>query len=171
MQPHNVNQVAPDPVGASELRVAVVIPAYNRPALLARTLASLAKQADTSIFEVHVCDDGSGEDIRGVVESVDGLDVHYHFQSHDGFGAGRARNMGAAHSNADVLLLLDSDCIVPPDFVERHRAWHGTSSLSVVIGGRSNAPDEISEEAEHYRSRLLRRSAGLQHGGEAFRAF
>ena len=74
VQPHNVNQVAPDPVGASGLRVAVVIPAYNRSALLARTLASLAQQPDTSAFEVHVCDDGSDEDIRGVVEAVDGLD-------------------------------------------------------------------------------------------------
>lgn len=171
VQPHNVNEVAPDPAGASGLRVAVVIPAYNRPALLARTLASLTHQRDTSEFEVHVCDDGSEEDVRGVVESVDGLDVHYHFQSHDGFGAGRARNLGATRANADVLLLLDSDCVVPPDFVERHRAWHGSSSLSVVIGGRSNPPDETSGEAEHYRSRLLRRSSGLQHGGEAFRAF
>ena len=171
VQPHNVNQVAPDPVGASGLRVAVVIPAYNRSALLARTLASLAQQSDTSAFEVHVCDDGSDEDIRGVVEAVDGLDVRYHFQPHDGFGAGRARNLGATHANADILLLLDSDCVVPPDFVERHRAWHGSSATSVVIGSRSNPPDETSGEAEHYRSRLLRRSSGLQHGGEAFRAF
>ena len=171
VQPHNVNQVAPDPVRASGLRVAVVIPAYNRSALLARTLTSLAQQSDTSAFEVHVSDDGSDEDIRGVVESVDGLDVRYHFQPHDGFGAGRARNLGAAHANADILLLLDSDCVVPPDFVERHRAWHGSSATSVVIGSRSNPPDETSVEAEHYRSRLLRRSSGLQHGGEAFRAF
>ena len=171
VQPHNVNQVAPDPVRASGLRVAVVIPAYNRSALLARTLTSLAQQSDTSAFEVHVSDDGSDEDIRGVVESVDGLDVWYHFQPHDGFGAGRARNLGAAHANADILLLLDSDCVVPPDFVERHRAWHGSSATSVVIGSRSNPPDETSGEAEHYRSRLLRRSSGLQHGGEAFRAF
>ena len=171
VQPHNVNQVAPDPVGASGLRVGVVIPAYNRSALLARTLASLTQQTDTSTFEVHVCDDGSEEDIRGVVESVDGLDVHYHFQDHDGFGAGRARNMGAAHAKGDVLLLLDSDCVVPPDFVERHRAWHGSSATSVVIGSRSNPPDETSGETEHYRSQLLRRSSGLQHGGEAFRAF
>ena len=170
VQPHNVNQVAPDPVRASGLRVAVVIPAYNRSALLARTLASLTQQPDTSAFEVHVCDDGSDEDIRDVVESVDGLDVRYHFQPHDGFGAGRARNLGAAHANADILLLLDSDCVVPPDFVERHRAWHGSTATSVVIGSRSNPPDETSGEAEHYRSRLLRRSAGLQHGGEAFRA-
>ena len=171
VQPHNVNQVAPDPIGASGLRVAVVIPAYNRSELLARTLASLAQQPDTSTFEVHVCDDGSDEDIRGVVESVDGLDISYHHQPHDGFGAGRARNLGAAHANADILLLLDSDCMVPPDFVERHRAWHGSSATSVVIGSRSNPPDETSGEVEHYRSQLLRRSAGLQHGGEAFRAF
>jgi GT2 family glycosyltransferase len=171
VQPHNVNQVAPDPVGASGLRVAVVIPAYNRSALLASTLASLAQQPDTSVFEVHVCDDGSDEDIRGVVEAVDGLDVRYHFQPHDGFGAGRARNLGAAHADADILVLLDSDCVVPTDFVERHRAWHGSSATSVVIGSRSNPPDETSGEAEHYRSQLLRRSSGLQHGGEAFRAF
>ena len=171
VQPHNVNEVAPDPAGASDLRVAVVIPAYNRSALLARTLGSLAEQTDTSVFEVHVCDDGSEEDIRSVVESVDGLDIHYHLQSHDGFGAGRARNMGAAHANADIILFLDSDCIVPPDFVSRHRSWHSPESRTVVVGTRSNPPDGAGSQEEHYRSRMLRRSADLQHGGEGFRAF
>ncbi|HEU4916022.1 MAG TPA: glycosyltransferase [Acidimicrobiia bacterium] len=169
VQPHNVNDLEPDPEAAAGLRVGVVIPVYNRSKLLSRTLASLAAQEATD-FEVHVCDDGSEEDIRAVVDASQGLEVRYHNQPHDGFGAGRARNMGAFAAAAEVILFLDSDCVVPPGFIDRHRSWHRTGSSTVVVGTRTNPVEEGGPE-EGYRGQMLRRSAELQHGGEGFRAF
>jgi len=44
------------------------IPAYNRPHLLAETLASIAAQTAAVAYEVVVCDDGQTDDNRRVVE-------------------------------------------------------------------------------------------------------
>jgi glycosyltransferase involved in cell wall biosynthesis len=44
------------------------IPAYNRPALLTETLASIASLEDCSDYEIVVCDDGALPETRAIVE-------------------------------------------------------------------------------------------------------
>lgn len=172
VQPHNINDVAPDRDKGGTLTVSVVIPTYNRSAILARTLESLAAQEpDSPRFEVHVADDGSEEDIRSVVESAAGLDVHYHRRERDRFGAGQARNLAAAAAKGDIVVFLDSDCIVGPDFITGHASWHSAGGKTVLIGGRSRAVMGSGEDLADYRKRLRRRTAGLQHGTEIFRSF
>ncbi len=174
--------------GTPGLSVSVVIPAFERPALLARTLAGLANQQGypANLISVVVADDGSTADIAGVVKRS-GLDATYVRQEHDGYGAGRARNLGAGVTDADVLLFLDADCLPVPDLVARHMTWHHRSQSAVVIGSRRYAdtsdldPGEPGfaariwqlngEDTEDWRSVLYRRTNGLAHGTEAFRAF
>jgi GT2 family glycosyltransferase len=175
--------------GEPRLSVAVVIPAFERPELLRRTLRGLAVQQayPQSLISVVVADDGSEADIAGVV-GQSGLNAAYVRQDHEGYGAGRARNLGAAATTADVLLLLDADCLPVPDLVARHMAWHHRSAEAVVIGARRFAdtsaldPDAAGYAAriwqlgsgtgpDDWRSVLYRRTNGLAHGTEAFRAF
>lgn len=172
LPPHNIHHVAPDPEGGRKLTVSVVIPVYNRGPLLARTLESLAAQEpDSPRFDVHIGDDGSEEDIRSVVDAASGLDIHYHRREKDRFGAGQARNLAASASDHDIVIFLDSDCIVGPDFVSRHAAWHAGGGKTVLIGGRSRAVMGSEDEMADYRKRLRRRTARLQHGSEIFRSF
>lgn len=172
VRPHNINDVTPDRDKARSLTVSVVIPTYNRSAILARTLESLASQAaDSPRFDVHVADDGSEEDIRSVIEAAIGLDAHYHRRERDRFGAGQARNLAAAAAKGDIVVFLDSDCIVGPHFIEGHAAWHAGGGKTVLIGGRSRAVMGSDDELADYRKRLRRRTAGLQHGSEIFRSF
>src|SRR5205085_9632957 len=37
-----------------------------------------------------------------------------------GFTASRARNLGAAHAQADYIVFMDGDCVPNPQFVRRH---------------------------------------------------
>lgn len=172
VQPHNLHDLEPDRDRGRSLTVSVVIPTYNRAALLQRTLEALAKQEpDSPRYDVHVADDGSEEDIRSVVESVAGLDAHYHRRERDRFGAGQARNLAARAATGDVVVFLDSDCLVEPDFVLGHAAWHVPGGKTVVIGGRTRAVMGSEDEFADYRKRLRRRSAGLQMGTEIFRSF
>lgn len=172
VRPHNIHDIEPDMEGGLDLTVSVVIPVYNRGSLLARTLESLAGQETPSPrFDVHIGDDGSEEDIRSVVDSVGGLDIHYHRREKDRFGAGQARNLGARAAHGDIVIFLDSDCIVGPDFVSRHAAWHAGGGKTVLIGGRSRAVMGSEDDLADYRKRLRRRTAGLQHGSEIFRSF
>jgi GT2 family glycosyltransferase len=172
VQPHNIHDIVPDPERGRSMTVSVVIPTYNRSVILARTLESLAAQEKNSPrFDVHVADDGSEEDIRSVVEAAVELDAHYHRRERDRFGAGQARNMAAAVAKGDVVVFLDSDCLVGPDFITGHAAWHAGGGKTVLIGGRSRSVMGSDDELADYRKRLRRRTAGLQHGNEIFRSF
>src|SRR5690606_11921849 len=97
--------IRPDPDAAEKLTAAVVIPVYNRPDLLARTLAGLERS--TRRVPVIVADDGSEADIASVVEASP-LDVTLVRQEHDGYGAARARNLGAAHRSEEHTSELQS---------------------------------------------------------------
>lgn len=172
VQPHNIHDVIPDREKGRSLTVSVVIPTYNRSSILARTLESLASQTpDSPRFDVHVADDGSEEDIRSVVEAATGLDSYYHRRERDRFGAGQARNLGAAAAKGDIVVFLDSDCIVGPDFISGHAAWHAGGGKTVLVGGKSSAVMGSDDVLADYRKRLFRRTAGLQHGTEIFRSF
>jgi glycosyltransferase involved in cell wall biosynthesis len=57
------------------------IPAYQRPALLAETLASLAAQEGNFDFDVVVCDDGNLAETRRVVENFSARPIALHINS------------------------------------------------------------------------------------------
>lgn len=178
-----------------QLRAAVVIPIYNRVDLLANTLAGLGAQTYQR-FEVVVADDGSDEDVAAVVaEFSDDLTVELVRQHHEGYGAGRARNLGASRTDVEVLVFIDADCIPDPDLVKRHAEWHRHADNLVVIGSRhhldaseipvgalragtadlrnrivSSEDPDSGLEPDDFRRVFYRRTAGLRLGDEAFRS-
>ena len=178
-----------------KLSVAVVVPVYNRVDLLANTLAGLVAQTYETV-SVVVADDGSEEDVAAVVDSFrNDLAVELVRQPHQGYGAGRARNLGAATSDADVLVFIDADCIPDPGLVARHAGWHRYADNLVIIGSRhhldattidqtalrsgtadlrnrivDSANPEASLIPDDFRRVFYRRTAGLRLGDEAFRA-
>ena len=191
MRPENDYRylAAIDP-GPPSLRVCVVIPVYERVDLLRRTLAALAGQRGypAGLTSIVVADDGSTEDVASAVaETAPG--AGYLRREHDGYGAGPARNLGAAATDADVLLFLDADCLPVPDLVARHMDWHHRSPEVAVIGSRHfadtagldpSAPGfrtalgalaATASGTDDWRATLYRRTLGLVHGTEAFRAF
>jgi len=175
--------------------VAVIIPVYNRMDLLANALSGLVAQSYES-FEVIVADDGSEEDAVPVVEAIAGnLEITLVRQEHRGYGAGRARNLGARHTDADVLVFIDADCIPDADLVKRHADWHRHADNLVVIGSRHHLDttgidqEELAAGTAGLRERITstgdadrglvpddfrrvfyRRTAGLRLGDEAFRS-
>ncbi|GLK99185.1 glycosyltransferase [Dactylosporangium matsuzakiense] len=115
--------------------VSVVIPTYNRAALLRRTLASLeAQTAPRDSFEIVVSDDGSHDDTRDVVmEFAARGPVQYVFQPDEGYRAAAARNAGAEAADGEILAFLDAGTLAAPGFVEGHRAAHqGRRRISVI---------------------------------------
>jgi glycosyltransferase involved in cell wall biosynthesis len=84
--------------------VSVVIPTYNRAALLARCIRSL-KSSAVSELEIVVVDDGSTDETPAVARSVEG--VVYIRQANT--GPALARNAGFAASRGRYVVFLDSD--------------------------------------------------------------
>lgn len=104
--------------------VAVLVSTYQRPGHLRRCLTSLAVQRDAAgRFEVVVTDDGSTDETADVVgEFASTVDFPVHFTSHPhaGFRLAQCRNEGVAATQAEYLLFIDGDLIVPPTFVADH---------------------------------------------------
>lgn len=90
----------------------IVIPCYNRPEELRRTLQSCLEQ-DYPDFEAIVVDDGSQEDMASVVESFGDPRLRYLRQANAGACAARNRGMNAARGA--WIALLDSDDTFTPN--------------------------------------------------------
>ena len=96
--------------------LSLIIPVYNRPNEVEELLDSLTRQSETN-FEVVIVEDGSKETCQHVAEAFkDRLDVSYCYIPNG--GPGNARNYGAKQSKGDYLIVLDSDCILPPDYIK-----------------------------------------------------
>jgi len=95
----------------------VIIPTYNRAEKLKHCLDSLAKQTYKN-FEILVCDDGSTDNSKDVVEQFkDVLDIK-NFWNENWGGPARPRNVGIKNAKADWVCFLDSDDLWFPNKLE-----------------------------------------------------
>ncbi|MGL4519818.1 MAG: glycosyltransferase [Phocaeicola sp.] len=97
------------------MKYSLIVPVYNRPDEVDELLASLTQQTFSS-FEVILVEDGSSHPCNEVVARyTDQLTLHYYTKPNS--GPGDSRNYGAARASGDYLLILDSDCILPPNYL------------------------------------------------------
>ncbi len=114
----------------------VIIPAYNRAALLNLTLNSLVNQTvDPSSFEVIVIDDGSSDHTYKVVRSFEkALQIRYFFQPDLGNRTGEARNWGINESAGSICIFVDAGMLLSSRCIEEHIRVHRTEDRLAVIG-------------------------------------
>lgn len=97
------------------MQFSIIIPVYNRPQEIDELLESLCQQT-LKDFEVVVVEDGSREKCDLVCDKYrDRLSVSYHFKPNS--GPGPSRNYGAERSQGEYLIILDSDVIVPENYL------------------------------------------------------
>jgi GT2 family glycosyltransferase len=122
--------------------VSVVIPYFEAPRQLDLTLAALTQQTyPIDMLEVIVADDGSRPEMAAAV--TDGpLRSKVVYQERRGFGAPRARNLGASHASGDLLVLLDCDMVPEREHIEAHARWHHALDYAVVFGFRRHVDFE-----------------------------
>jgi glycosyltransferase involved in cell wall biosynthesis len=98
--------------------VSVIVATYRRPELLARQLASLARQDVAASWEVIVADNGRDDRTRAVVERFRGRVPGIRWiDASMGNGSPGARNAGARAARGDLLLFLDDDDEADPALV------------------------------------------------------
>ncbi|GHV16627.1 hypothetical protein FACS1894179_06690 [Bacteroidia bacterium] len=86
--------------------ISVVIPVYNRPDTLKRTLDSVVKQTYFNL-EIFVVDDGSDLDIYPIIDELKDNRIFYHKLEHK--NANVARNYGIEKSKGRYIAMLDAD--------------------------------------------------------------
>ncbi|NAS13389.1 glycosyltransferase [Poritiphilus flavus] len=149
-----------------ELFFSFVIPVYNRPDEIRELLESLASQSYGSPFEVVIVEDGSSISSKEVVDSFQKqLDIAYFFKENT--GPGDSRNYGMARAKGNYFLILDSDCLLPANYLSEV-ADALKKGFADCFGGPDTAHASFSpvQKAINYAMTSLLTTGGIR-GAEA----
>lgn len=100
--------------------VSVVIPTYNRAALIGRAISSALAQTYENL-EILIVDDGSNDDTESVVHSFQDARIRY-LRRRDNRGAATSRNEGVEAARGDFVAYLDSDDTWQPTKIAQQMA-------------------------------------------------
>lgn len=100
-----------------KLAYSIIIPVYNRPQEIDELLASIVQQDYKGSFEVVIVEDGSSLKSDKVIEKYQSkLSIKYY--DTENTGAGASRNFGMQQANGNYFIILDSDVILPPQYLK-----------------------------------------------------
>jgi GT2 family glycosyltransferase len=101
------------------MKVSAIIPTFNRPAALRRTLTTVfaLDPLPYELFVIDQSDDADPELAAFLRAAPAALHVHYVRRHPD---AQAARNYAALASVGDILLFLDDDILLEPDLIAAH---------------------------------------------------
>jgi len=120
-----------------------IIPVYNRPDEIDELLQSLVNQTYTDDFEIVVVEDGSTINCQDVVNKyLNQLNVSYYFKKNS--GPGDSRNYGMTVAKGDYFIILDSDCIIPENYLVEVDQFL-THNYVDCFGGPDAAHDSFSD--------------------------
>lgn len=154
-----------------ELSFSFIIPVYNRPEEIKELLESLLNQTYTKRFEVVIVEDGSTLSSAAIIsEYSDMLDVSYYEKTNS--GPGDSRNYGMRLAKGNYFIVLDSDCILPPDYLVQAE----NSLLNDFVhcyGGPDAAHDSFSDiqKAINYAMTSFWTTGGIRGGKRAVDKF
>ena len=98
------------------IKFSIIVPVFNRPDEVHALLQSMTEQTDND-FEVIIVEDGSSIPSDSVCANYrDKLDLKYFYKENS--GPGQSRNYGCKQATGNFFIFVDSDCILPPRYVE-----------------------------------------------------
>lgn len=142
--------------------LSVVIPTYDEPQRLDAALRSLAVQ-DYPVrgMEIIVVDDASPQfDPEPLAAAVHPFRLKL-IRNKANQGRARSRNAGLRNANGELILFLDSDMTVEPDFLRVHASLHKNRGETVIVGNIRFGP-----QVPHNRMTRYIESRGVQQLAE-----
>lgn len=122
--------------GAMDADVSVILPTFNRTRSLTAAITSVLTQSYRNL-ELIVVDDGSSEDVEGLVRGIDDSRLKYIRRPRNG-GAAAARNTGLSAAQGQFIAFQDSDDIWLPGKLMRQIALFSElpDHVRVVTGAK-----------------------------------
>ncbi len=119
-----------------------VIPVYNRPNEIEELLASMAVMEYDKDYEVVIVEDGSSQTSEMVVKKYESqLTISYYQKENT--GPGDSRNYGMKKAKGDYFIILDSDVLLPSDYLTEVTKFL-SSSFVHCYGGPDDAHTSFS---------------------------
>lgn len=144
-------------ISSFTLTVSFVIPIYNSAASLAPCLESiLAQKRNDLILEIITVDDGSTDNSLELLRDfsmthpdskitiIANRERHY---------SAYARNRGLEVASGDIICFIDSDIILPPDYIVEHISQHQSQRSCITFSLRSNIAD--ADEAQFPITKII----------------
>lgn len=98
-----------------QLYFSFIIPVFNRPKEIHELLQSFSKLDYSKEYEIVIVEDGSTETADKVIENFNELNITY--ISKPNTGPGDSRNEGMKHAKGNYFIILDSDCLLPENYL------------------------------------------------------
>jgi glycosyltransferase involved in cell wall biosynthesis len=98
----------------------VVTPTYNRLPILQKCLRALEAQDFDQPYEIVVVDDGSTDQTVEYLQTHPDEFPHVRLLQQEHGGAAQARNLGVMSARGEIIVFVDSDLVVKPNFLSAH---------------------------------------------------
>ena len=147
-----------------ELSFSFIIPVYNRPNEIREFLQSMQKINFPRNFEIVIVEDGSTESSENVVKDFsEALKINYFKKNNS--GPGDSRNFGMKRAGGNYFLILDSDVLLPPQYLEEVEKELRKEFVD-CFGGPDAAHEDFSavQKAINYSMTSFLTTGGIRGG-------
>jgi glycosyltransferase involved in cell wall biosynthesis len=153
------------------LQFSFIIPVYNRPHEIKELLESFKALTTSDAFEIVIIEDGSTLCCSEIVTNYkDVLDISYHQKPNT--GPGDSRNFGMGLAKGNYFIILDSDVLLPPYYLE-HVSTFLKHSYVDCFGGADAAHDDFTalQKAINYTMTSFLTTGGIRGSKKAIQHF
>lgn len=99
-----------------DITFSFIIPVFNRPDEIRELLESFVQLHGDQQYEIVIIEDGSTIPSKDVIDEYSNeLSISYY--SKDNSGPGDSRNFGMRKAKGNYFIILDSDCILPSNYL------------------------------------------------------
>lgn len=125
---------------AVKLNYSFIIPVYNRPEEIRELLQSMQELDFPSSFEIVIIEDGSTLSSEEVIKDFQKkLQISYYFKPNS--GPGDSRNFGMERATGNYFLILDSDVLLPPNYLYEVNSYLSQHYIDCFGGPDAAHPD------------------------------
>lgn len=153
------------------LEFSFIIPVYNRPNEVEELLESFLNLEAQTAFEIVIIEDGSTEDCKSVFSSFSSfLNISYYEKPNS--GPGDSRNFGMRKAKGNYFIILDSDCILPSDYLMKVQQSLNNKFVD-CYGGPDAAHESFStlQKAINFTMTSFLTTGGIRGGAAAIKNF
>ena len=141
----------------------LIVPIYNRPDEARELLDSLSKQTYTD-FELVLVEDGSTQPCSDEVNKFRAK-IRINYIVKENSGRSDTRNTGMKNAKGDYFIFFDSDCIIPPHYLETVNQML-TDDYADCFGGpdKEHPSFTIMQKAINYAMTSFWTTGGIRGG-------
>ena len=148
----------------------IIVPVFNRPQEVEELVESLARQTDKD-FELIIVEDGSTISCEESCKKKAGeIDIKYYHKSNEGRSI--ARNYGMERAGGDFFIFVDSDCILPPSYIQLLKESLRQQPID-CFGGPDAAHESFSDvqKAINFSMTSFLTTGGIRGGKKSMEKF